>query len=334
MKKRVYMYVNYDNVVVLKTYLDIIGTALEKCGYEYSYVKNLDNVSKDDLIVFPVTRDAIKYYMKGYRNIIQWQQGIAGEESYMRHQSFLRKIILHKIDKFVMKRSKAIFFVSNFMKEYYEKLCNIDFSKKSFVMPCFNESLDENIFFNKKYEQKTFAYVGSLAKWQCFEETVILYKSIENRCEKTQLLVLTFEKEKAEKILSKYKIKNYIVKTVNKEEVKSELKNVVYGFVIRDNVIVNKVATPTKLSSYLAAGVIPVFSSCLVDFSKISKKYNIGYCLNSMDQLDELIGFIEKRKSNENIKTNIKNIFKTYYNIDYYVDAIYSFFTERVKLDE
>lgn len=44
------------------------------------------------------------------------------------------------------------------------------------------------------------------------------------------------------------------------------LADVKFGFVLRNDVPVNRVATPTKLSSYLSAGVIPVFSKYLKDF--------------------------------------------------------------------
>ena len=98
MVKKAYIYVNYPNVVVLNVYLDVIKSALIKLNYECEYIKDFDGVSKQDLIVFPMGKDAYKYYHKGYRNIVLWQQGATGEESYMRHSSKIRRFILNYME--------------------------------------------------------------------------------------------------------------------------------------------------------------------------------------------------------------------------------------------
>ena len=40
------------------------------------------------------------------------------------------------------------------MQEYYEKLAHTSFSHKAYVMPCFNEVLDNKIFEKKDYSKK------------------------------------------------------------------------------------------------------------------------------------------------------------------------------------
>ena len=85
------------------------------------------------------------------------------------------------MDCFVMKKAKMIFYVSHYMKDYYEALAHRKFTDKSYVMPCFNETLDTEVFEKKDYSQKIFTYVGSLDLWQCFEETVDIYAEIEKR---------------------------------------------------------------------------------------------------------------------------------------------------------
>ena len=179
MKKRAYIYINYPNIVVLNTYLDVIKEALSTIDYECKYIKSLDGISKSNLIIFPMGNDAFKYYLKGYHNIILWHQGATGAESYMRHRSKIRKFILNFMDCFVMKKAKMIFYVSHYMKEYYENLAHMSFSDKSYVMTCFNENLDVSVFEKKDYSKKVFTYVGSLDLWQCFNETVDIYAEIE-----------------------------------------------------------------------------------------------------------------------------------------------------------
>lgn len=180
---------SYPNVVVLNVYLDVIREALLRLNYKCEYIKAFDGVSKQDLIVFPMGKDAFKYYHKGYRNIILWQQGATGAESYMRHKSRIRRFILNYMDCFVMKKAKMIFYVSQYMQEYYKKLAHTRFTHKAYVMPCFNEVLDQDVIKRKDYSKKIFTYVGSLDLWQCFNETVGIYAEIEK---KYRILFLKF----------------------------------------------------------------------------------------------------------------------------------------------
>ena len=225
MNKKAYIYINYPNIVVLGVYLDVIKEALTGLGYVCEYRKDLDGVAKQDLIVFPMGKDAFRYYWKGYHNLILWQQGATGAESFMRHSSKLRRFVLNFMDCFIMKKAKMIFFVSRYMQKYYEALAHTGFGEKAYVMPCYNETLDSGVFAKKDYSKKVFTYVGSLDLWQCFQETVEIYAEIEKRVPDAFFRVLTFQTEKAERILAEKKIKNYSVACVPKEQVKAELED-------------------------------------------------------------------------------------------------------------
>lgn len=311
-----YIYINYNNIVVLKEYLDVIKSALEEVGYNCNYVKTLHGIKKSELIVYPMGVDAFRYYVRGYKTFIVWQQGATADESYMRNHSWIRRLVLNQIDIFCMKQSKFILFVSEYMKKHYEQLAGMNFSNKSYVMPCFNEKYNKNIFETKDYDKKVFTYVGSLDLWQCFEETADIYAEIEKKLDNTMFKVLTFQEDRAEEILKSKGIKHYEVKQVPKEKVKYELQTCTYGFVIREDNIVNRVATPTKISSYLAAGVIPIFSSCLEDFRKISDKYQIGYIVKNKRDIEGMIEYINLKKDKNFLCDTINVIFDSYYNKD------------------
>ena len=229
--KQAFIYINYNNIVVLKTYLDVFKAALEHNGYVSEYCTSLDGINKDSLIVVPMGIDAFKFYLKGYRQIILWQQGATSEESYLRNHSKLRMNILNFIDCFVMKKAKFILFVSENLRRYYEEKAGRSFKQKSYLMPCFNESFDPHVFNGKDYTKKTFAYVGSLDLWQCFKETVDLFHAIETAEPGATLKVLTFTPEDAISILKERGVKNYEVKSVPKDMVRAELADVSYGFI-------------------------------------------------------------------------------------------------------
>lgn len=316
--ERAYIYINYPNIVVLQDYLNVVKHALEDIGYIVEFTKSLDGISKKDLIVHPMGNDAFKYYLKGFRNFILWQQGATADESYMRHASKLRFMILNMMDLFAMNKAKAILYVSEELRRIYEKRGHCSFSGKSYIMPCFNEQYTESVYANKNYEKKVFSYVGSLAKWQCFEETVDLYKSIESKVSGTFFKVLTFNVDEAKEILKSKGIKNYSVACVPKERVFEELKDVTYGFIVRKDSVVNNVATPTKFSSYMSAGVIPIFSSCLKDFAVLSDKIKYAKKIGELSEsvVDDIVRFVKQDINVSEIKKEYKSVFDTYYNKD------------------
>lgn len=70
-------------------------------------------------------------------------QGIAAEESYLKHKSNLRKFVLDAMTRFTLKKASAVFFVSAEMMKYEEHKFRLSLENKSFVMPCFNVSKEQ-----------------------------------------------------------------------------------------------------------------------------------------------------------------------------------------------
>lgn len=319
---KTYFFFNRGNIEVTKNYLDVIQSALIRMGYECEYITSLSGIPKESLIVHAVGVDAFQYYLKGYRNIILWQQGATGAESYMKHSSKIRSFVLNYMDCFVMKKAKMIFYVSQYMQEYYEKLAHTSFTHKAYIMPCFNEVLDKDIINRKNFSNKTFTYVGSLNLWQCFTETVDAYAKIEKKIPDAFFKVLTFNTEKAIEIIKEYNIKNYSVACVPKEQVKNELADATYGFVIRHDIDVNRVATPTKISSYLSAGVLPIYSTCLKDFHAQAYGKAFAYAFNPEEDIDGLIHFINTGHDKAIVQQEIEDLFCTYYSAENHIANI------------
>ena len=263
------------NTTVTDYYLEVIKSAIKKTT-EVMTVNNINQAftgNKNDFYIVSTIIDALMLYLKEKKKILIWVQGVVPEESYMRNKNIARKIILEKIERYVLKHAKFVFFVSSEMKKYYELKYGLSFTDRCYIMPCFNTGIRKNAFYKKgKYENNIFAYVGSLSVWQKFDETVRCYKSIEDLgFPNTKLLVLTPDIENARKILIDLQIQNYEVDYVNNEILHDKLSDVKFGFIIRDDIVVNQVATPTKISSYLSCGVIPIYSTCLKDFHRASK---------------------------------------------------------------
>ena len=294
---------------------------MEACG-EKKYEDDIDlkQCKKKDIIIAPTSVDFVKLYFKGYKNQIYWMQGIDAEESYMRNGSKLRSFVLDAITKFAMKKAMAIFYVSEEMKKFEEGKSGISTDKKCFIMPCFNVSRTETLQVDeRKYKKNIFTYVGSLSKWQCFEETLDFYKKIEKIDPNAELKIFTFAKDEARRIVERKSINNCTVLSVAPEMMTEALADVKFGFVLREEDPVNCVATPTKLSSYLSAGVIPVFSKYLKDFYNKTKNFEYVVPVSDFKPTEKLKNLLVEEIEIKKLISEYTELFNTYYNPQYYI---------------
>ena len=177
---------------------------------------------------------------------------------------YFRKALWEFLERFALKHAEKIFFVSETMLGHYKR--KYGYAKKNhFIMPCFNQELDLSCFTVDKYKSPSFVYAGSMSRWQCIDETLLLYKKIKQQFPQAALTLLTKEQEYAKQLCEKYHV-TADIQFVPSSELQNKLKEYKYGFIVRDDITVNNVATPTKMNSYMAAGVIPVYSDVIGDF--------------------------------------------------------------------
>lgn len=261
-----------------------------------------------------------------HAKIINWFQGVVAEEAFLTTKSLLRKNLWHFFEAFTLYFSEMNIYVSESMKRYFEKKYKIS-SKRYFIMPCFNKELNMCLVDESKYKTPSFVYAGSMAKWQCVEETIYLYSKIEREIPNASLTILTREGDIAADLMKQYNIKNYMIKYVNLEQLDEELGKYKYGFLLRDNHIVNSVATPTKMSSYLAVGIIPIYTDTIDDFCMQFNHVRGFIKLKSTEKenwCNQIVQF-EKHFNNavlEEFKKSIRNIFLYYYSKSFYIKRI------------
>ena len=274
------------------------------------------------------------YKMNAKNKYIYWIQGIAPEESFLRNHSRIRSFIISLIEKRAIKKANFFLFVSDYMRIHLERKYRIHFTEDSYyVMPCFNSKLVSGSFkIDRKYSDNIFAYVGSMASWQCVDAILDLYEKIETYGLKNcQLRIYTLDKEGALEKIKKHNIRNYIIASVQQEKMNEALSDVKYGFIIREDIELNRVATPTKISNYLSNGVIPIYSECLQSFHDYVKKAGLQYvieekeiCQKKFKEFEDIDGskvLEEYRKvfsdyySEEYHRQNIKNKLEEYFNV-------------------
>ena len=310
-------------------YVDIVKEAFIKSGYTILQAEKISELRQHRKIFVMSAKWCflVKLYSPRAK-IVTWFQGLGAEEALMTKNSILRKRLWNCVEYFAMKFSWLNIYVSERMHKYYMDTYNI-YDKNFFIMPCFNKKLNINAFnVSGKYTCPSFVYAGGLDKWQCIEETLELYSLIEKENSNASLTILTREQEKAHLLVKNYGIKNYKISFVSLENLDDELKKYKYGFLIRQNHIVNNVSTPTKMNSYLANGVIPIYTDVICDFNKNFRACTSFIKLGSGKTVaDWGKDFILYENSAELIDScclirEVSNIFLEYYNEVDYIDFL------------
>lgn len=296
MSRTVWIEMPTINPIVTHSYLKAIGKSYEINNCNVIYYKAGEAIPdanlRSDICVVATARSALKWASKGSKHIVLWVQGLWAEESRLRHGGSLRYGVVRLLEKVALEISEKVFLVSEAMLRFYQEEMGIDLRSKAYVMPCSNEVFHEESFYAAgKYETPSFVYAGGFQAYQCIGETFEAYSRIEKVDNRASLTILTPQAEEAISATKKYGLKKAEIEYAEGDELVARLRHVKYGFVIRDDSPVNRVSTPTKLSSYISNGIIPIYSKSILGFSEsfMNQKYKIAY--NKSTFLSDYIAF-------------------------------------------
>ena len=121
---------------------------------------------------------------------------------------------------------------------------------------------------------------------------------------------------------------------MDKEELSERIKGAKYGFVLREDCVVNNVATPTKFSNYLANGIIPIYSSALKSFANFDKENKLGivYNLDNISSgIEGILSHMQKNIAAKEVRLKCEKAFDEYYNADAYATKISQKLKELIK---
>ena len=313
-------------------YCGLLEEGMKRAGYMVERVSSTDKIKRNDTVVIIRPRDILRLPKV---NLITWFQGIGPEEFRMVNgnslKSWLGSKILEIFDRRALQRSKIAVFVSESMRDFFEKKYKHKTSK-AIIIPCYNKNIDAELFFNKeRYENLNFVYAGGLSAWQCIDETLLIFKEIVSKEPSAKLTLLTSEEQKANELINKYALKNVAVDYVKLEHLQKRLSEFKYGFLIRDNNIVNNVATPTKMNSYMACGLLPIYSDVIDDFKT---NIHLGEFAVKIQHREDLKTIAQAILDHHALTVNNKFLldvfrenFENYYNDEKYIRLI----VEKIK---
>ncbi|MBP3354655.1 MAG: hypothetical protein J6L02_08415 [Bacteroidales bacterium] len=315
-------------------YVNLITSVLAQRGYKIIFESQIKKIKKPDLIFTITERDFViaKFYYPITKTIF-WSQGVAAEEALGNKITFASIKLWAKkmIEVFIaLHFSSVVFLISERMrKRYIHEYLYL--KKNNIIMPCYNLQLSNDFSINR-YQLPSFVYAGAFLGWQCVPEMLKVFSNIEKKLPNAKLTILSKDKESFIKAITEYEIKNYEIKYVPQEKLNDELKKYKYGFLIRHNTIINQVATPTKMNSYLSNYIIPIFTDAVDDFKKNIDLGEFTLCykcpFNEEVISKDIINFENKKLDYVKYKKYVKNIFMNHYNDSKHTIAIHKIFNK------
>ena len=304
-------------------YIQIIEDAIKAAGFDVTRINDTSSITKDDIVVTVGNKMFYDASRKHPKAQINWFQGVAPEEIKYSNRSKISKAIYYLgqtfFEWYALKRASLSIMVSDSMLKHYRR--KYGFNSKSFIMPCFNAPLNV-LAFKDKFSAPTFVYAGNLAGWQCFDETVRLFSKIKEYVHDAKFTVYTQDQEEAAKILKKYGVEPDL-RYIPYQQLSKEIQDFKYGFLIREDDPVNNVATPTKMNSYLANAIIPIYSTVIGAFRDNLKELHYAVPVNQVDDCIQKIIELEKENINsDDVLADYKRVFEKYYSREYYVATL------------
>ncbi len=257
----------------------------------------------------------------------------AAEELKYQHKHHLTNHMIKRIkntgedEKQMNIVSDKVFCVSNHLIAYHLEQNPQLTPAKMVYYPC---SADSKYFFYSSEERQIMrnklglndkiiiVYSGSLdLPWHMAEEIFGFFKLLNQQNSGTFLLVLSYETEIAGKLSLKCELteNNYLCKAIENNEIRKYLNAADAGIIMREDVPMNQVASPTKFAEYQLCGLPAILTPGVGDFSDFVVRHQTGGCYNLLHPdesiLCQVTSDLKSWFNNENLR---KTISETGYN--------------------
>lgn len=183
------------------------------------------------------------------------------------------------IEKIAIARANHLIYVTNSMKEHFGTKYKLEPNDKRDIVLGVVSKIDAEESNNKSIdlgfakEDVVFIYSGGIQKWQNIHLMLETIKALTNV--RYKFLFLTGSPDYMKSLIDVYNLTERItVLSVHPNELATYYLRANYGFVLRDDNVVNRVSNPTKLSEYLAFGIMPiVLSEHIGDYNKMGYEF-------------------------------------------------------------
>lgn len=243
-------------------------------GWEKVYLEDIkqnkiaEELKESDVIyvhsIYQADKIRYLYRMYGKKIITDLHGVVPEEEMYMGNP--MRSKYFSGVEEDVFKYGRSFVSVTEAMKNHFCEKYKLSKKVEWIILPIFDSFKKET----PEQHALNVIYAGGTQKWQNVPKIV---EAINARKD-ISATILTYDAEAFKGVDKKNRSTPYIIKSVKSSEVGLYYSKSTFGFVIRDNTIVNRVACPTKLIEYLSYGVVPIVDNADIgDFKALGYKY-------------------------------------------------------------
>ncbi len=265
---------------VLKTYDHLVIFSRNNFGYSIESLKQ----KYGDRVCFywdlrAAGMDEILHRMKVQQNYSDYNLKILSENIKAYYES--------------QKVADKIFAVSEPLMTNYHQLFGTDMNK--FVLyPCL--STTKKFYYDDVLRKETrkklgytednvvLVYSGGTDSTYCISNAFLaLANTMSEHNDEVQLLIITKHRtqdlDDNINLFKSIKGKVKVLESVPNSEMVQYLNASDYGLLLRDNLVLNNVASPVKFAEYQLCGLPVIISESVCDYAKYSQKHNTGYVL-------------------------------------------------------
>lgn len=239
----------------------------------------LYEASRSPLVYVHSIYNALKIlpvYQYAGSKIITDLHGIVPEELQLQgHRRWAR--LFGFVESLVVRKSRLLITVSDAMSSFLiEKYPHINLQSRLLRVPIIDFTLnlsESNISFDttKRSSQRIkVVYAGGIQSWQNMEKVLEIIAKVQRRIPDIYEFSIFVPQESlhiVRKMATEFQIGFIHIESLARAELLKRYQEAHLGFILRDDIPVNRVAMPTKLMEYLEYGLIPlVLSSNIGDY--------------------------------------------------------------------
>lgn len=263
--RAIYFFCNQRDVNdATRHYLQLLRMGCERAGLRYLGLGNDESLARQasDLLTIniPFAHRAMSSFPS--TRIHHWFQGLESVERAYIHggiKGWAQGLIFRRVEHRLLLRARSLIFVSEAMREHYASRAS--FQARAHVLPCYTHTQLPFAGTDNRYAVPNLAYAGSLHRWQCVPDMLEVFKCLRASKPDARLTLYTREVQAARALCERASLGAEVAVTeASFEALPSLLQRHAYGLLLRESMLINEVSTPTKFSTYLAAGLIPVLT--------------------------------------------------------------------------
>ena len=207
--------------------------------------------------VFGVSRKLIRLWISALRpRVVVDFHGLVPEETKSEGNTELAGA-LENWERWIANRAVLLIVVSQQMRAHFVRKYPELASREFLVLPVVEAGSSARTPGVESKVDRLVVYSGGVQNWQRIE---LMAQVIEGRPD-FEYLILSPDGESFSRLFPKESYPNVKIDYAEKGSYQAAMERATFGFVLRRDEPINRVACPTKIFDYLSAGVIPIVES-------------------------------------------------------------------------